>query len=338
MAENNKKSLSYKLQKNPFLLVLIIIVFAVLIFGFAEVTSKIQDKKQNQVTTTAPITETEKVEDVFVTEAEKEKTFTNVKKYCSQVGNISFETNESNVIVRSQFKNKDDVLNIHHGKNINNINVVPVFCFYLDDGTMVKCPGEIKIKQDFVAEYKLSEIDDFANVKALADEVTVNYENILDHPFNLYLLDKTTGEGESLFGTYKEKVETSLKTKGETGNVFNTATGVKKVNITATNDFVWVDIYYTDVESYTKLNNDFVTNFVCFGFESNGATYKRDFILTEYDSLNMVRCKFDSYSLNGLAKEMGVDDITVKELFSDYTISVWTTDYDKETNLFTING
>ena len=114
MAENNKKSLSYKLQKNPYLLVLIIIVFAVLIFGFAEITSKIQEKKQNQVITTAPVTESEKVEDVSVTEVEKEKNFTNVKKYCSQVGNISFETNESNVIVRAQFKNKDDVLKHHY--------------------------------------------------------------------------------------------------------------------------------------------------------------------------------------------------------------------------------
>ena len=51
----------------------------------------------------------------------------------------------------------------------------------------------------------------------------------------------------------------------------------------------------------------------------------------------MVRCKFDSYSLKGLADEMGAGDITVNDLFTDYVISVWTSDYDKDTTLFTIN-
>ena len=75
-----------------------------------------------------------------------------------------------------------------------------------------------------------------------------------------------------------------------------------------------------------------------FGFEKDGVTYKRDFITTEYDNLNMVRCKFDSYSLEGLADEMGVSEITVDELFSNYVVYVWTSDYDTDTDLFSING
>lgn len=336
--ETNKKSFSYKVQKNPFLLVLIIVVFAVLIFGIAEISSGIKEKKENEITTTSSVSESETIESVMLTEAQTDKEFIDVKKYNSQVGKISFDTNQSDVTVKAEFKNQEDVLSVHLAKNINNAKVIPVFCFYLDDGTMVECPGEIKITQDFVAEYKLSVIDDFVNVKALVDEVTINYENILYNPFNLYLVDKTNGEGNTLFGTHKESVEDGLKTSEDAIGIFNTAKGIKDVKITATDEFAWIDIYYTDVNSYTKLNNDFITNFVCFGFESNGVSYKRDFIITEYDNLNMVRCKFDSYSLDGLAKEMGSENITVKDLFSNHVIKVWTSDYDKETNLFTMNG
>ncbi len=340
MAETNKKSLGYKIQKNPFLLVFLIIIFAVLIFGIVNITSAIQEKsKEKEENTTEIITETQEITEASVTEVHETEELLNVKKYSSAINNVSLEKNKSDVSLKVEYKDKERLLKTHNAKDINNSQVVPVFCFYLKDGTQVECPGELKLHENGnIAEYRLSVIDDFANAIALVDEVTVNFDNVLDNPFNLYLRNKTDGNGKTIFGTYKKSVEDVSKNGDEIAKVFNTANGIKSVEITKTDKFVWVDIYYTDVASYTKLNNDFITNFVCFGFERDGVSFKRDFIITEYDSLNMVRCKFDSYSLESLADEMGVSEITVSELFSDYVISVWTTDYDKETSLFTING
>ena len=51
----------------------------------------------------------------------------------------------------------------------------------------------------------------------------------------------------------------------------------------------------------------------------------------------MIRCKFDTYSLKQLADEIGDKSITISSLFSDYQINFWTSDYDTETALFTMN-
>lgn len=339
MPETNKKSLSYKIQKNPFLLVFIIIVLAVLIFGFVNITSAIQEKsKQKEETTTEITTEAQDLTEVQATETNT-KELSDVKKYSSGIESITITKNQKSVSLKVEYKDKDSLLKIHEAKNINSSQVVPVFCFYLKDGTQIECPGELNLVENgSVAEYHLSVIDDFANAVALTDEVTVTYDNVLDNQFNLYLRNKTGGNGKTIFGTYKKPVEEVSNNTSDSTKVFNTVNGIDTVKFTKTDEFVWVDIYYTDVTSYTELNNDFINNFVCFGFESGGASFKRDFIVTEYDSLNMLRCKFDSYSLSGLADEMGVDDITVNDLFTDYVISVWTSDYDKETSLFTING
>lgn len=339
MAETNKKSLSYKIQKNPALLVFIIIVFAVVIFAVANITSAIQEKsKENKETTTEIITEKQEETDTTSAEVGAVSKDYNIKKYSNDIKSVKPEKDENSVSLKVEYKDKASLLKNHYAQDVNNVQAVPVFCFYLKDGTQVKCPGELRLLGDSnIAVYTLSVINDYANVVALTDEITVNYDNVLDNGFNVYLQNKNDGTGKTLLGTYGKTVEDMSLTVTEKANVSNITQGIKTVEITKNDEFIWVDIYYNDITSYTELNNDFITNFVCFGFEKGGVKFKRDFITTEYDSLNMVRCKFDSYSLKSLADEMGTGDITVNDLFTDYVISVWTSDYDKDTNLFTIN-
>jgi hypothetical protein len=340
MSDTNKKSLSYKLQKNPFLLVFIIVVFAIIIFAIANISSAIQkNNKTESETTTVTSAETQEETETTETEVDASSTLSNLKKYSTDIENITVEKEEKRVAVKVEYKDKASLLKTHEATDINSAQVVPVFCFYLKNGEMLKCPGELRLLEDGkTAVYYLTVIDDYANAVALTDEVTVDYNNILDNKFNLYLQNKTNNTGKTIFGTYGELVEGDLSGIETNNGVSNVAQGIKNVEITKTSQFIWVDIYYNDVNSYTELNNDFITNFVRFGFENNGVTYKRDFITTEYDNLNMVRCKFDSYSLKGLADEMGVGEITVDQLFSNYSIYVWTSDYDTDTDLFSING
>ncbi len=340
MTDTNKKSLSYKLQKNPFLLVIIIIIFAVVIFGIANISSAIQkNKKAESETTTLEITENQEETEIAETEVNTAPVLSGVKNYSTDIKNITAQKDEKSVSLKVEYNDKAALLKNHFAADINSPQVVPVFCFYLKNGTQVKCPGELRLLEDGkTAVYYLSVIDDYANAIALADEVTVSYDNILDNKFNVYLQHKTDGTGKTVLGTYEKKVEDFSGAVTENNGVFNVAQGIKNVEITKTAEFIWIDIYYNNVNSYTELNNAFITNFVCFGLDKDGVSHKRDFITTEYDSLNMVRCKFDSYSLESLADDMGVGEITVEDLFTDYVISVWTSDYDKETNLFSING
>ena len=52
----------------------------------------------------------------------------------------------------------------------------------------------------------------------------------------------------------------------------------------------------------------------------------------------MIRCKFDTYSLKVVADEIGDSTLTVDSLFTNYAISVWTSDYDNEIDLFCLNS
>ena len=51
----------------------------------------------------------------------------------------------------------------------------------------------------------------------------------------------------------------------------------------------------------------------------------------------MIRCKFDVYSLKQLADEIGDKSITIPDLFKNYQINIWTSDYDTENALVTLN-
>ncbi len=339
MEEMNKNSLSYKIQKNPFLLGLFVIVIAVALIAIFSLSSAISEKTKEFETTTEKTTVATTATPVL--ETEKNVSLDGLKKRVDTIKNVSADFDNNSAIIVVEFEDKEALLDAHYASNDFTIDVVPVFCFYINNGTQVTCPGEFKFRSDGKsAEYKLAQIDDLANVVALTDELTVNYKNVFEVlKFNLYLEHQSNdGVGRTLVGTYPKTVESFNKDYAETpAIVSNLNEGVEKVQVTTADEFIWVDVYFTDEESYKKLNHDFENNFVCFGFEKGGKKFDWKFISTEYDDLCMIRCKLDAYALTQLADEIGDKSITIPTLFKDYQMNIWTSDYDTETNLFTLN-
>lgn len=339
MDEMNKNSLSYKIQKNPFLLGLFVIVIAIALVAIISLSSAISKKAKEFETTTEQTTVATTVAPVI--EAEKTVSLEGLKKRVDTIKNVSadFDTKRAKIVV--EFEDKEALLDAHFATNDFTIDVEPVFCFYINNGTQVTCPGEFRFLSDGKsAEYTLKEIDDLVNVVALTDEITVNFENVFEVlKFNVYLEHQSKdGVGRTVVGTYAKTTEDFNKDNAETpALVSNLNEGVEKVQVTSADEFIWIDIYFTDEEAYKSLNHDFENNFVCFGFEKGGKKFDWKFISTEYDDLCMIRCKFDTYSLKQLADEIGDKSITIPSLFTDYHINFWTSDYDTETDLFTMN-
>lgn len=333
MADSNKKSLSYKLQKNPLLLVFGIIAIAVALFVIVNVTSAIKEKMDAKAET-----ETTQVDFVSTTvpETEKAEDIKNIKIYNKDITSYSVDKTEVSFSLAVEYNSKESLLKTHNATDANNVDYVPVFCFYNEAGTMFKCPGDLKLNpQNNTAVYTLGDINDFANAIALTDEITVTNDNIFDLPFNICLQSKSSCVlGETLMGTHSRDAE-GIGDKFDVA-LINPAQGIKKAELVKTDEFVWLDIYFDDYTAYTELNNDFINNFVCFRVNYNGAVHNNDFLVTEYDSLNMVRCKFDAYSMEEFSKVLGNSDLTVADIFSGYPITIYTSDYDVETVLFSL--
>lgn len=336
---NEKKSFGQKLQKNPFLVVLLIVVIGVAIFMASTLTSALKERVKQTEETTAPVVTEETT--VEVVEDDNTLTIDNLTKYSDKIISVTAQKETDRVALRVEYDTKESLLAEHLADNAFSMDIVPYFYFYIDNGTQIKCPGEFQLLESGnVIMYYLSETEDYINAVGLTDEITVTLDNILNTGFNLYIEHKTNeGVGKTICGSYAQSVEDFNKDHaGKPAEVVDVADGIKKVETTVTDEFIWVDIYYKDAEAYTALNNDLEANFVTFGFEKGGKNYKRDFIVTMYDSINMVRCKFDAYAIKELAKEMEEKDLTVKALFETYSISVWSRDYEKETPLFNMNG
>ena len=338
MEEMNKNSLSYKIQKNPFLLGLFVIVAAIALVAIISLSSAISKKAKEFETTTEKTTvETtaKPVEEVKVVSLE------GLKKRVDTIKNVSadFDNNSAKIIV--EFEDKEALLDAHYASNDFTVDIVPVFCFYINNGMQVTCPGEFKFLTDGkTVEYILKEIDDLINVTALTDELTVNYENVFEIlKFNVYLEHQSNvGVGRTIVGTYSKTAEKFNEDYSlAPAVVSNLNEGIEKVEVNSTDEFIWVDIYFANEESYQNLNHNFENNFICFGFEKGGKKFDWKFLSTEYDDLCMIRCKFDAYSLKELADEIGDKSITIPVLFADYQINIWTSDYDTETQLFTLN-
>lgn len=339
MDEMNKNSLSYKIQKNPFLLGLFVIVIAIALVAIFSLSSAISKKAKEFETTTEETTIATTVAPVV--EAEKVVSLEGLKKRVDTIKNVSADFDNKSAKIVVEFEDKEALLDAHFATNDFTIDTAPVFCFYINNGTQVTCPGEFRFLSDGKsAEYTLKEIDDLVNVVALTDELTVNYENVFEVlKFNVYLEHQSKeGVGRTVVGTYAKTTESFNKDYSETPAVVSSLNeGVEKVEVTSADEFIWIDIYFADEESYKNLNHDFENNFVCFGFEKGGKKFDWKFISTEYDDLCMIRCKFDTYSLKQLADEIGDKSITIPTLFTDYQINFWTSDYDTETELFTLN-
>lgn len=341
MDEMNKKSLAYKIQKNPFLLGLFVIVAAIALVAIFSLSSAISEKaKEFETTTEKQIVETT-VEETAAAVEKETVSLEELKKRVDTIENVSAGFSKNSAKITVAFKDKEALLDAHYATNDFSIDVVPVFCFYINNGTQVTCPGEFKFLSDGKSvEYTLSEIDDLINVVALTEEITVNYKNVFEVlKFNLYLEHQSNdGVGRTIVGTYSKTTESFNKDYAEEpAKVSNLNEGIEKVKVTAEDEFIWVDVYFTNEEVYKALNHNFENNFFCFGFEKGGKKFDWKFISTEYDDLFMIRCKFDAYSLKELADEIGDKSITIPTLFSDYQINVWTSDYDTENQLFTLN-
>ncbi len=335
MAQKNKKSLSYKLQKNPFLFVLLIAIVAVVLFAVINITDSLVEKKGNKTAETT--TEAVATEPVALPE-DNSIELKNVKKYDSSIVSVTAEKFADKILVKTVYSDKAALLKTHGVENDISL-VVPVFCFYTNDGIQLKCPGELVLaEENATAVYSLSLIDDYKNAIALSDEITVDFDNILDNGFNIYLQHKTKKDaGTTVLGTYGKSVEDYNKTVTDSPAFSDITVGIRNIEMAKHDKFVWIDIYYDDADAYSKLNYNFDTNFVRFSFEKNGVTHERDFIISEYEELNMIRCKFDEYSLNELAEETGDNGKTVSDLFADYTITVSARDYKTEKSLFAMS-
>ncbi len=316
MDEKNKNSLSYKIQKNPFLLGLFVIVAAIALVAIISLSSAISKKAKEFETTTEKTTVATTVKPV---EEVKAVSLEGLKKRVDTIKNVSadFDKNSAKIIV--EFKDKEALLASHYASNDFTVDIVPVFCFYINNGMQVTCPGEFKFLTDGkTVEYILKEIDDLINVAALTDEVTVNYENIFEIlKFNVYLEHQSkVGVGRTVVGTYSKTAENFNAEYPLTPAVLsNLNDGIEKVEVNSTDEFIWVDIYFANEESYQNLNHNFENNFICFGFEKGGKKFDWKFLSTEYDELCMIRCKFDVYSLKELADEIGDKSITIPSLF-----------------------
>ncbi len=340
--ENNGNSVGKKIQKNPFLLGLLVVVVTVALFAISTLSTAIQDRvREKENETTKPTETTASVlEDVTMPENSIETG--EMKKYAEGIETVVCQKEANRVAVTVTFESEDSLLNAHFANNIGEISVVPIFCFYVDNSTkQIKCPGEIRLLSDGLGVvYYLSEFSDYANAAGLSDEITVTLDNLLTNKFNLSIEHKTNDDVfRTVLGTNGQSVEqfNSLYAN-KPAKISEADKGIKKVETTLTDEFVWVDIYFTNVDSFTELNNNFNSNFVNFKLEKGGKFYERDFLVSEHESLNMIRCKFDSYSLESLAKEMGLSgELTVKELFTDYKIYIWTSDYETKTDLFVLN-
>ncbi len=330
-----------KIIKNPFIVVLFAIVIGISVFVVFTLSKALNSKIEqlDATKTTAPAASQAQTPEA-TTENPNTLKVGVIKKHSGLVENISFTKEANRIAVTVEFTDEAALLEEHFAQNAFSIEVVPVFCFYTEKGVQIELPGELRLLSDSKSVvYYLSEINDFANILALTEQATVTLDNILTNDFNLYLKHKTRdGVGQTLFGTYGQTVEqyNGIHTPVPTPYV-EANEDISIVKSIVTDDFIWLDIYFKNEEAYNKYNSKTSAKFIRFGLENGGKLYKWDFFVTEYDNLNMLRCKFDSYSIAELLKEMGEEKITVKDLFEDYDIAVWCSDYSTETDLFCLN-
>ncbi len=339
--ELKENSALNKAMKSPFFIALFIVVLCVACFVVFTLSKAIDNKIQELEGAKTTTPQTTQSQPVFEEEIPDNTVKTGVvKKYSELVDAVEFTKEASRIAVTVSFTDEGALLEEHYAQNAFSVDVVPIFHFYMKNGAKVELPGELRLLSDSKSVvYYLSEISDYSNVVAVAENKTITLDNIMLEDFNLYLRHRTRdGVGRTLLGTYGQTVE---QYKGlhspKPANALAMNGDIKLVEKTATDEFIWLDIYFKNEDAYNKYNSKLKSNFICFGLENGGKLYKWDFIVTEYDNLNMLRCKFDDYSLAELLKVMEKQNITVKQLFEDYNIQVWCSDYTEETDLFCLN-
>ncbi|MGN0527463.1 MAG: hypothetical protein ACI4IF_08505 [Acutalibacteraceae bacterium] len=334
----DKNSFAYKVQKNPFIIglfLVIAIIFLVVVITLSSVIqSKTQEVKSNETSTTE--------KQVTTTEAPNTNTFalSGLKKHVDGIKSVNAVYDVGYVKVTVAFEDEETLLSAHLAANFGKVNVYPVFSFYTENGVEIKCPAEMVFLADGTGvQYTLRDIDDLVNAVAIADNTTVSYSNLFDVlKFNIYMQHKTQDASKTVIGTYATTHEQFVADYGQKPPITsNVANGIKNIELTKCDKFLWLDIYFDSEEDMLKLTNDLADNFICFGFEKGGLKYQWKFIATEYEDIYMIRCKFDSYALTQLQSEISDVSMTIDNLFQNYQIDVWSSDYGNDIPLFTIN-
>ncbi len=336
--ENSENNFFEKIKKNPFAVCLGIVVVAVAVFVIYCLSGAINQKIVNfeaQKTTestsavTQNVTETVAPQNILKTGS--------VKKYTDTIENVVFVKEGSRVKVTVEFKDEESLLEMHYAQNAFSFEVVPVFCFYFDNGSQVKMPGTYQLLNDKKSVvYYLSEMEDFINAVAVSENKTISINNIMSREFNIYIHHKTRdGVGRTLLGTYGQTVEEFNKLHGPTPAVIvDKSDDIKLIETISCDEFMWVDIYFKDEATYLKYKSQVVK----MGYEYGGKLYQGSYITTDYGDIYMIRCKFDEFSLSPLLKAMGEEnEYTVKAFFEEFDISVWSTDYKDSVDLFCFN-
>lgn len=334
MENQNKKSLSYKIQKNPFLIgagLIIAIIVLIAVFSVSSAFRKTVNKQSTEPATEVSQTVTP-TEAPAVTEEDKTVNVEGLKSYVDNIRETSSDFEENRVALNFKFKDKPALLKAFSVTAESMIDVSVSFVFYFGGETVI-CPAEYYLSNDNVTvSFYLYDIADVKNALSLTDGINVNFDNILtSKPFNLILTDNKTGETITFAGTHTKKYEETAKDK--TAAVSMYVKGIDRVEVTETKEFIWLDIYYSNETAYKNLNYKFENNFIGFKFEYGKKMYDTLFSTTEYDDLKMIRCKFDSYALEQVKEMSGNGDYTINSLFSG-GITVFASNYDQTTELF----
>lgn len=340
---NKSNGLAEKLRKNPFLLGLGVIIFAIvliamftLISAVNKKTSELEALASEKQTTQAPVA-TLPVETQPVTEnaAPALKDLTVYDKNITSATPVC-ETARASITVG--FKDKTALLEAHFAKNAADVDITPVFIFYLADGTALECPAQFKFLDGSPAvSYFINDITDLKNAFSVSDSKTVDFDNLFTLDFNLYIAYNASDAGKTLLGSASNSAE-ALRAAADKkpAAVSSTAAGIKKVDMTRNGKVVWLDIWFDGAENYSKLNFEFKNNFIGFRYTDGGKNYDSLFTVTRYDSQCMIRCKFDTYSLEPILAETGNKSLTVDSLFNS-TLTVFASDYDRANDLFVLN-
>ncbi len=338
MVETQKNSFFEKIKNNPFGACLAIVVVGVAVFVIYILSGAVNQKISNlesQKTTASTVAQTEALTET-VAPQNILKTGT-IKKYADTIEDVRVIKEGGTATVTVTFKDEEALLETHYAQNAFSIEIVPVFCFYLDNGLQVKIPGDYRLLNDSKSiVYYLSETEDFVNVVALSENVTVNVNNIMSRDFNIYLQHKSKdGVGRTVLGTYSQTVEEFNKLHIPTpADIVDKNEDIKLIETTACDEFMWVDIYFKDEATYLNYKSQFIK----LGYEYGGKLYQGSYITTDCDKLYMIRCKLDAYTLSQLLKAMNKEgQFTVKEFFEEFGVSVWATDYKNGTDLFWFN-
>ena len=132
MNRADKNSLSYKIQKNPFLLGLFIIVLILVLVVVFSLSSALKDKTEELKASTTAAT-TEKVTSSFDTEPENDIDTSSFKKHVSAVKQISGEFDIDCVKITVDYNNKKEMLESLYASNDFSVDITPVFCFYINN-------------------------------------------------------------------------------------------------------------------------------------------------------------------------------------------------------------